>query len=203
VVTGRAILALMSLQTASAMFCLCTAQKPATNLDLLRDMMGDVAASVKTQLALAPDEHIAVTVSPAEVAWALDERVVTTFAPAVPASESTAVHALFGVRDVQIRYDDVSREGLFGSKTAHRSVRMTVAVRVTRGSSGERLLNTDLLREHSDRILLAEIPSVEHPTLTIARGSLEPEGMFQGVAEPLILIGAIGVAVFLLFHVRS
>jgi hypothetical protein len=190
-------------QFSAALFGVCIAQTPATNLDILRDLMGETARAVRGDLALPPADRVSVAVLPADIAWAVDEKVMAAFAPVAPAGETTGVTAVFGLRDVRITYENVTGDGLFADKTAERRVRLTVAVRVTRKESGAQLLSEDLPLERTDRIPLSELPAVEHPTLALARGTLEPERLFQGVAEPLILIGAIGVAVFLLFHVRS
>jgi hypothetical protein len=202
-VTGHRLIVLGVGQLAGALFGLCVAQTPATNLDILRDLMGETARTVRRDLALPAADPVSVAVLPADIAWAVDENVIAAFAPVAPAGESTGVAVVFGLRDVRITYADVTRDGMFGEKTAERRVRLTVAVRATRKESGAQLLSEDLPVERTDRIPLSGLAAVEHPTLALARGTLEPEGLFQGVAEPLILIGAIGVAVFLLFHVRS
>jgi len=182
---------------------LCLAQTPATNLDILRDLMGETARRVREELSLPAGARVSVAVVPADIAWAVDANVMAAFAPVAPEAETTGVRALFGLRDVRITYGDITRDGIFGGQTAERRVRLTVAVRVTRKESGEQLFSEDRPLERTDRISLADLPAVEHPTLALARGTMESEGLFQGVAEPLILMGAIGVAVFLLFHVRS
>ncbi len=179
----------------------CPAQTVPTNLDMLRTMMGETASEVRTRIAGAGNVRVSVRVVPEDVGWAVDEPVLRELSRPAGGADGSALQALLGVRDVRITYGDAEREGLFGPTTVLRSVRMTVSVRVTRGDS--LLYAADLPREAADRIPEGAIASVEHPSLIITRGVREPEGLFRDVAEPLILIGAIGVSVFLLFHVRS
>jgi hypothetical protein len=197
----RRLRGILALQIAGIFWGVCIAQTVVTNLDLLQKMMGETAAEVRHRLPLSGEEGGTVSVLPADVGWALDRDAVRAFLPAPSAGDSTGVHAVFGVRDVQITYDEAERDGLFGEKTVKRTVRMIVAARVTR--QGSLLFAEDLPRQNTDRIPVNAIATVDHPTLAIARGTVESEGVFQGMAEPLILIGAIGIAVFLLFHVRS
>jgi len=199
----RSMTGVVFLQLAGGAFCANQAQSPATNLDVLRGLAAGAAAEIRKDLVLLSSERVAVTVLPEDIAWTVDEGILSAFAPQAAAMESAGVVAVFGIRDVQIGYQDIERDGLFGPKTAARVICVTFSVRVTRTSSGALLVGRDVDREYRDRIQLDEIPLVEHPTLALARGSLASEGVFPSLAEPMILIGAIGVAVFLLFHVRS
>jgi hypothetical protein len=55
----------------------------------------------------------------------------------------------------------------------------------------------------SDTIGLSQIEGVEHAALPVTRGTIPQEDFFSGIAEPLIIVGAVAVAIFLLFTVRS
>lgn len=188
---------------AAALVSVCRAQSPEPNLDVLRSVAGRIAGEVAAELALPPHEILSISVLPRELGWAVDQGIIGAFAPGAAGRESAAVEAVFGIRDAQVSYGEVEREGWFGPRTVGRKVGVTLSVRVTRTATGAVILSRDIAGEQSDRILLSDIPAVEHPTLAMARGVPPSEGFVSGLGEPVILIGAIGVAVFLLFHVRS
>jgi hypothetical protein len=55
----------------------------------------------------------------------------------------------------------------------------------------------------SDVVEVSLIESLENPSVPQTHGVFPPEGFFAGWAEPLVLLGAVAVAVYLLFTVRS
>jgi hypothetical protein len=61
----------------------------------------------------------------------------------------------------------------------------------------------DYRESSTDTIGLSDIGQVENPAYPFTRASVPAEGFFDTLAEPLIVLGAIGVAVYLLFSVRS
>jgi len=54
-----------------------------------------------------------------------------------------------------------------------------------------------------DTIQVSQVPLLEDPNVPVTQGTLPAEGFFSSLAEPLIMIGAVAVAVYLLFTVRS
>jgi hypothetical protein len=56
---------------------------------------------------------------------------------------------------------------------------------------------------YADTILLSQVESIEQPAIPSTRGTVPPEDFFSGLVEPLVIVGAVAVAIFLLFTVRS
>lgn len=179
------------------------AAPPAVNIDVLRTLAAEAAEEVCLRIALRPGEGFLVEVLPPELAWVVDEAVRGAFVPAALPDVTQTVRTVCAVKEASVTYDAYDREGLFGRKTAERLVTLTLTVTITRDGSREPLFSGDVRRVRTDRIPVADIPRLDHPTLSIARGTPAGEGFFADIAEPLILLGAIGVTVFLLFHVRS
>jgi hypothetical protein len=76
-------------------------------------------------------------------------------------------------------------------------LRLVDRVEGTVGMSAERMA------VFSDTIALSQVERIEHASLPVTRGRVPPEDFFSGIAEPLIIVGAVAVAIFLLFTVRS
>ncbi len=177
--------------------------QPAGNLDVIRSIAGDIAQGIRQEYLNSGSGSAAISVLPRETSWYVDQAVYGAFAGKVAPPDSASFAAEFGLRSAVISYTDIRREGLFGEKTAERSVTVTMSVKVTQRSTGTVLLADDRTVSRIDRIPLSEIGRIEQSQLPITHGTLENEGIFSSLAEPVILIGALGVAVFLLFHVRS
>ena len=57
--------------------------------------------------------------------------------------------------------------------------------------------------ETPEEVLETEIRELENPNLPVTQGTLPTGGFFSSFAEPLIVLGAVAVAMLLLFSVRS
>jgi hypothetical protein len=102
-----------------------------------------------------------------------------------------------------VSYDDVRRDGFFGEKVVSRTVQVAFSVKVVDRRAGTHLLVQDFSEEATDTIGLSQIQEVENPNISVTRGTLPAEGFFTSLVEPLVVLGSIAVAVYLLFHVRS
>jgi len=55
----------------------------------------------------------------------------------------------------------------------------------------------------TDTVAVSDVGDIEQASIPVTRGVLPAEDFFSGIAEPLVVVGAIAVAIFLLFTVRS
>jgi hypothetical protein len=55
----------------------------------------------------------------------------------------------------------------------------------------------------SDTVDASDLDRIEQPGLPVTRADVPPSGFFDTLAEPLIAISAVAVAVYLLFTIRS
>ncbi|HMK39561.1 MAG TPA: hypothetical protein VK569_09485, partial [Bacteroidota bacterium] len=92
---------------------------------------------------------------------------------------------------------------LFGSQVLDRSVVLLARLRLTDRRREAVLMAEERRAEHSDTIELAQVEGMEHTAIPSTRGQIPSEDFFSGVVEPLVIIGAVAVAIFLLFTVRS
>jgi hypothetical protein len=69
--------------------------------------------------------------------------------------------------------------------------------------TGILMVNKEFREVMVDTVRMAEIPTLEDPNVPQTQGTRPSEGFFSSLAEPLIMLGAVAVAVYLLFTVRS
>lgn len=105
--------------------------------------------------------------------------------------------------NVSAHYSDAFRRGFLGEKLTRRTLSAGLSLQLTRNSTGEILMSEQRSLAASDTIAIDLIQEVEREDIPGMRGAPPEDGFFDRVAEPFVIIGATGVAIFLFFHVRS
>jgi hypothetical protein len=177
-----------------------------SNLQLMQVLAERIGGRIAEELARHDSARILVQVFPKESAWYVESGIVrglTAHGWQPVASGVAKYNAELGLSNLRVRYENVRRDWIFGTKTLDRNVTVAMNVKVADQHSGEILLSTTMEEETNDSIEMSAVPLVENPHLPVTVGSMPSEGFFSTVAEPLVALGAVAVAVFLLFHVRS
>lgn len=175
-----------------------------TNLEsfgFLAQQIGEQAGREYSDL-----EPLAVTVLPRESAWYVETRLLQGLQAAGVAisSLSASTHsAEFGLAGLSIRYDNNRTDGIFGPRLVDRIAEVKMIGKIEDRASGRILYRGEFERSVRDTIPIALIRLLENPAIPATRAQLPAGGLFSTLAEPLIVLGTIGIAVFLLFSVRS
>lgn len=177
-----------------------------SNLDLMRRLAERVATTVAESVWRGQADTASVLVRPSEFAWYIENALRRGFSNDgmyVIASSGSGLSAEFGIGSLAVTYTNTRRLGLFGSTIVDRKITVDITARVVDVRSGSILLAHDYTESLMDNVEVSHIASLENPMLSVTRGSLPAEGFLSHIAEPVIIVGAVAVAVFLLFHVRS
>ncbi|HCV42615.1 MAG TPA: hypothetical protein DGH68_03955 [Bacteroidetes bacterium] len=176
----------------------------ATNLEIIQMLGRQVGDSVVS--VLNSGDSVRVMVRPSQTAWFVRGVIMQAVegGGCIPTeSLSSPVEMDIGLMSANVEYTNIRRTGLFGGKIIDRLVRVSFAANVVDKRTGMVLLNGNLTRSSSDVIEVSEVSRIENPGIPETRGVLPEEGFFSFLLEPLVVVGAIAVAVYLLFHVRS
>jgi hypothetical protein len=179
-------------------------EQSVTNLDVMRSLAEKIAGEVVRSASIANGSSASVSVHPKETAWYIESAIAKGMkrdAGVIVGDSLPMVVTEFGIASGWVAYSNIRRDGLFGEKLVDRTVGLKLTSKLMR--AGTILWSGDVVKSATDTILVAEIHSLESPTIPMTKGALPSEGFFSHVAEPLILIGSIAVAVLLLFNVRS
>jgi hypothetical protein len=109
----------------------------------------------------------------------------------------------FGAVGMNVQYSNVRRNGLFGSRVLDRSIVLLARLRLVDRVLGRVVITGERKAVFTDTIPLSQVEGIEHASVPSTRGTIPPEDFFSGIAEPLVIVGAVAVAIFLLFTVRS
>ncbi len=179
---------------------------PPSNLDLMREIAIEIGSQAGKSLPATANDTVWTIVRPRETAWYIESFLLQGVAEngyKVLSGTDGRLTLDFGLTEIAVRYSDARSDGLFGETIVDREVVVTVSTTMINRISGELLVNRDISGTRRDTVAVSRIKSLENPNITVTQGELPAEGFFSNLAGPLIVLGALGVAVYLLFHVRS
>jgi hypothetical protein len=176
-----------------------------TNLEQIRAIAARIAGSCLDAATVRDSLKLRLRVLPEEHGWVVEEAIRGGLFAGGARPGDVAYDRLveFGILDMRVHYDGLRRDGFMGPKIVERTALVSLHARIT-DSAGTRVLFTgDRSGSVRDTVLVSEIRRLETPMLPFTVGVVPDEGVFDNVAEPLIVLGAIAVAMVLLFTVRS
>jgi hypothetical protein len=176
---------------------------PPTNLEVMRVLVDSLAS--ESAGVIPRGASVAVVLRPDEVVWYLEPalRGVMGGRDLTRPLDSADVTAEYGVTDLRVEYIEPRRDGLFGDRLMTRRVTAALSVRIVRRVDGGVLYAGEGRRAAVDTVLVEDQERLENPTIALTRAPAPGEGFFTSLLEPLVLIGALAVGVYLLFTVRS
>ena len=178
----------------------------ATNLRVYQSLAASLGDSIACRLPRADSQRVSVKIAPADVAWFLQdafERPFRAMNCVIAGNDSARFGVEFGATGMNVQYSNVRREGMFGQRILDREVVLQARLRLVDRFSGTVIVTGERKARFSDTIPLSRVESLEQQAIPSTRGTIPPEDFFSGLVEPLVIVGAIGVAIFLLFTVRS
>ena len=175
-----------------------------TNLEILQKLSRYVGDSVA--VLLSKGDSVRVIVRPLESAWYVEGVVRQAFIERglIPTQSSSARNEVeLGLLRANVEYANVRRRGLFSAKVLDRTLNVEFFAKVVDNKSGEIHASRTFVQNATDIVEASDVTELENAGIPATHGVMPSEGFFATLLEPLIAIGAIGVAVYLLFHVRS
>ncbi len=181
-----------------------------TNLFLLQGLTAEIVTDVLARTGIRSTDTLIVAFTPSQDGWisqtavlaSLKQNGCTVFLNNEPSARGNYLLDFSQAR-MQVRYEDCSCSGLFGTRSVRRIATGSLAVRAVRQASGEVLLSDILSRSRQDTVSIADIPDLELPSAEATHATVPEGNPLDRFVEPFVIIGATGLAVYLLFHVRS
>jgi hypothetical protein len=183
----------------------------ARNLEKLQRLLDGAATEIASRSHSMAGDTVELRVSAGADSWVVENALLralkalgcTAFVTRATASPGSGLRWEIGPATMDVRYDKMFRDGLFGAKKVRRTVSVSMSYQTLKSRGGE-ISSADVIeRAAVDTVAVDEVPDLEHADLKSTRGELPSDQFLDKVIEPFIIIGATGVAVYLLFHVRS
>jgi len=178
---------------------------PPSNLSLLDVLVSESASTIIPECQKLNVREFAIQVTPTNLAPYFRNSLVRTFMESgvqVVSVDSARVLQV-GIRNGGVHFPSTWKSGIFGSRVAQRVATIDVSFFLDPLQAGVPVFSKNVAREFSDTVAVDIINDLRHPSLELEQGELPSEGIFSGVLEPLVLLGALAVGIFLLFTVRS
>ena len=179
---------------------------PLPTIEILEELAVDVGRELSGSLPADTAVVIVLDIQPEENVWFVEAGMTEGLAPRHVVREPgthAALTVAVGIRSMGVAYENVRRDGLFGGRQVTRTVFMEVALSVSDRTTGEVVHRSNVTRSREDDVPVDDLARLEEPGLPWTTSRVPAEGFFSSVLEPVITIGAIAVAVILLFTVRS
>ena len=176
-----------------------------SNLTLFQNLARTAGKEAAERLSPSDSSGVALIIHPEANAWILK----SAFAEGVERSGRFTVRLSafrtleIVAHDLSVGYRDQRRDGMFGDLVVDRVVHLGLTASTSSGIGAVSLSPYEFDRTVCDTIRVSSISSVEESSVSATHGVLPPEEFFDWFLEPLILMGAIAVSIYLFFHVRS
>jgi hypothetical protein len=177
-----------------------------TTMGVSQALADTIARRAFSVLPLSDSSSVAVTMLPAGEAWFLEAAIFRAARASghVPDVSPEARYAAeFGITDMRVELFNPRRPGLFSARLVDRTVTLALWGKIVDRTSGRILAGETWREQYTDTVYVEDLERLETPGVPATRGVLPAEGLFSSFLEPLILLGAVGVAVYLLFTSRS
>ncbi|MBI3189318.1 MAG: hypothetical protein HYZ33_01590 [Ignavibacteriales bacterium] len=181
-----------------------------TNMQLFRDGIVTLTDSIFNRLPNEKRNSIVVSIQMIEELSFVSQTIVSELqSKGVQVFiESTTVTPSFlelqiNSPELRISYGDSFRESFLGETKANRTVTVSLPFLAKDVQSNSVLQSGTLLYNYSDTVSTDMISLLEQQGIPSTHAPMPERNFFDRLLEPLIIIGATGVAVYLFFHVRS
>jgi hypothetical protein len=196
------LLGLLGLHAIPAAF----AEEPRKNLKILQDLSAEIGQAIMSTEGLPDTGTFSLQVLPREEAYFLDRPLSAVLEQrGLRRLDGPAANLVVecGVENMRVQYSDTRSEGFFGPTVVDRDVALTLQAVVTDRSTHRVLLSRALSASVHDTIDVSDVRLLEDDNIPVTQGSVPPQGFFADFLEPVVFTAALGVAIYLLFTVRS
>jgi hypothetical protein len=169
--------------------------EPPTNLQVFQRLAKEIGADLRARF-IGPAAGKILTF-PREIGLPLEQDLLLGLgaAPGTAYGDTTRSFEL-AITEAQVTLEDVRRDGFLGPSIVDRVVRLA-------GTAKGEGTYVDFRRTLRDTVRLSDIDRLASPSIPFTRMSPPARGFFDNLLEPLVVLGSVGVAVYLLFAVRS
>jgi len=176
-----------------------------SNLSLLDALVNESAVTIIPEFQRLKFSQFGIQLAPTDLAPFFRNSLIHTFTTngfRVVSVDSAPVLQIT-IRNGGVHFPSSWKSGILGSRLAQRVASVEVSFFLDPLQEGTLVFARNVSKEFSDTVAVDAVDDLRHPSLALEQGDLPSEGIFSGVLEPLVLLGALAVGVFLLFTVRS
>lgn len=180
-----------------------------TNLEVMTRLTQEIAQGLVRDSQISPDDTCSVLFARPEDYQFLEHAFiegVRRFCPVVVSPhEPSHASITFEMQSsrAMVRYDNMFRAGLFGEKKVERSISVELSAKVLKNPSGEPVFAGLKEAIFQDTVAVKAVELLSSPGIRATYANVPPETFFDRIVEPFVIVGTIGVLMYLFFTIRS
>jgi hypothetical protein len=180
-----------------------------TNLEIFQIELSSLAAELVQRSGDGLGRSLVVNVRSPDTSWIARNTIVEALTKlnysvylSSSAGEGSGAAVDLGIVEMKVRYGDAFRESFLGTRKTERTISTTISANV-RNAQNEVLFVGAVSRAYKDTVNVGDVAELESSSISFTHG--EPPGteFLEDVLEPIIIVGASAVAIYLFFTVRS
>jgi len=184
---------------------------PKSNLEIMQQAVQQITNEMLESARLVnAGDSISVRVQPRAESWIVEQALTKELKAhqvVVYASQDSIALTKYVLHvpsmELNVRYNNMFKDGIFGSKHVEREVAVQFSGDLRNQVTNEILAGGTHSRLYTDTVAVEDVGSIENESISVTRGELPSEAFLDRFIEPFVIIGATGVAIYLLFHIRS
>ena len=148
-----------------------------TNLRIYQTLAASLGDSLATSIPPADTPRVNVHISPADVAWFLQDDVERAFRGRhceVHAGDSARYNAEMGATGMHVRYTNLRRSGLFGPHLVDRTVTLEARTRLTDRRADLVLASGEHTASFTDTVAVSDVGQLEQASIPYSRQVAQP-----------------------------
>jgi hypothetical protein len=179
------------------------------NTEILTTLLENITKDIIGRSSIASGESLVVQFQPMEEGWLIQSAVLKSLQQSgyVIRSGNTAEGSSWlveiGGPELATQYTDLHRDGFLGTKKVTRNISAKLDCRILDKRSAVYKLNDSFSQSFSDTVKIDDIDALQSDGGTSPRGTVPSGDVLDRIVEPFIIIGATGIAIYLLFNIRS
>lgn len=180
-----------------------------TNLEVMARLAQGIAQELVKDFQISPDDTCSVLFVRAEdyqfLEHAFIEGVRQSCPVVVTGHELPHPSIAFEMQSsrAMVHYHNMFRGSLFGEKKVERSITVEFSAKVLKNPSGKVVFAGLKQGSYHDTVAAKTIENLSSPGIRATYANLPPETFFDRIVEPLVIVGTIGVLMYLFFTIRS
>ncbi|HEY6192019.1 MAG TPA: hypothetical protein VI215_06785 [Bacteroidota bacterium] len=181
-----------------------------SNLEVMQSLLGRITQELLGHSRLHAGDTILFRMGAAEDGWIVQNALTASLASSGypvflrrdsvrQGGPSLLVHSA----ELRVMYEDMYHDGFLGTRKVRRTVSAAVTCELLRPETGELVYTGSPSAQSADTVAVDEVQGLELAAAKTTHGELPSESFLDRVLEPVVIIGATGVSIYLFFHVRS
>jgi hypothetical protein len=181
--------------------------QPKNNLELIQELSRKNIDSLFSSNRLTLGDTLNIKMIPSTNSWIVEHEILKELKEKnivcfqVDSNSSPYTLVELAIPKMDVRYEKMFRDGFLGAKKIVRSVELELSAKIMEQS---KLLDVgQFYQRYQDTVSLEAVNQLEDEHVTLSKGILPDEAIFDRIISPVILTSSVAVIVYLFFTLRK